>query len=190
MHTVCKTLRHDHRGKTESSYCQWLPMLTYKSDLSAHVLRACGLYLCMISSLLYRLHKEKLPMLRSIYSYLQTVTLFSRTPGAKPTSQPCQLWYIDSSFSSFTFPGRTSISASLSAKFRQALRNNIQMYVYRCTLYTTLQNPNWKRKTGSSQWNSDAHLLQQFMKEKRARCCPRCARGVLPRLTDICDKYI
>ena len=32
-------------------------MLTYKSDLSAHVLRACGLYLCMISSLLYRLHK-------------------------------------------------------------------------------------------------------------------------------------
>ena len=131
-----------------------------------------------------------LPMLRSIYSYLQTVTLFSRTPGAKPTIQPCQPWYIDSSFSSFTFTWRTSISASLSAKFRQALRNNIQMYVYRCTLYTTLQNPNWKRKTGYSQWDSDAHLLHQFMKEKEARCCPRCARGVLPRLADICDKYI
>ena len=85
---------------------------------------------------------------------------------------------------------RTSISASLSAKFRQALPNNIQMYVYRCTLYTTLQNPGWKIKTGYSQSDSDALLLQQFMKEKRARCCPRCARGVLPRQADICNKYI
>ena len=83
---------------------------------------------------------------------------------------------------------RTSISASLSAKFRQALRNNIQMYVYRCTLYTTLQNPGWRIKTGYSQSDSDAHRLQTFTKEKRARCCPRCARGVLPRLADICDK--
>ena len=101
-----------------------------------------------------------LPMLRSIYSYLQTVTLFSRTPGAKPTIQPCQPWYIDSSFSSFTFTWRTSISASLSAKFRQALRNNIQMYVYRCTLYTTLQNPGWKRKAAYSQSAISAHFLR------------------------------
>jgi hypothetical protein len=68
--------------------------------------------------------------------------------------------------------------------------NNIQMNVYRCTLYTTLQNPSWKRKTGSSQSDSDTHLMQQFKQEKRARCCPRCARGVLPRLADIYDKYI
>ena len=46
------------------------------------------------------------------------------------------------------------------------------------------------RKTGYSQSDSDAQLLQPFMQDKRARCCPRCARGVLRRLADICDKYM
>ena len=43
--------------------------------------------------------------------------------------------YIDNLFFAFTFPWMKSITARLSAKFRQALPNN-----NRCTLYTTFQN--------------------------------------------------
>ena len=59
----------------------------------------------------------------------------------------------------------TSISASLSAKFRQALPNN-----NRCTLYTTFQNPNWKER--------QATLNQTVMHICCKRSCKKKEQGV------------
>jgi hypothetical protein len=59
----------------------------------------------------------------------------------------------------------TSISASLSAKFRQALPSN-----NRCTLYTTFQNPNWKER--------QATLNQTVMHICCKRSCKKKEQGV------------
>ena len=90
-----------------------------------------------------------------------------RKRGVAPPEDICEyIFYLisilmnDSPFSSFIFPGKTSISARLSAKFRQALPKNIRMYVYRCTLYSTLQNAGWKRKAGYSLSDVSAHFLR------------------------------
>ena len=74
------------------------------------------------------------------------------------------------------------------------------MYVYRCTLYTTLQNPGWKRKAGYSQSAVSAHFLRacghylcmiSCLLEDESRVLPGLRKrgvasatknGVLPRL--------
>ena len=99
-------------------------------------------------------------------------------------------------FSCVTFPWRTSTSASLSAKFRHTIPNTIQMYVYRCTLYTTLQNAGWTRKAGYSLSAVSAHFLRacghylrmiSSLQENESRVLPGMRKkGVAPRSRYMC----
>ena len=101
-------------------------------------------------------------------------------------------------FSCVTFPWRTSTSASLSAKFQHTIPNTIQMYVYRCTLYTTLQNAGWTRKAGYSLSAVSAHFLRacghclrmiSSLQENESRVLPGMRKkGVAPRSRYMC-KY-